>query len=123
WLAACESEPRWIGPGPRGNASLSAAVDNFIAFYSERSGGGDVYLYDASTFSLVSLPGLNTDSREVSPSITPDGGFIAFQRTVFGPEDVFLYDRSTSSLVDLPGLNSAYDDAGPAITPDGRFIA
>src|SRR5947209_3720841 len=98
WLAACESEPRLIGPGPRGNASLSAGVDNFIAFYSERSGGGDIYLYDASTSSLVALPGLNSDAREVLPAITPDTRFIAFQRTMGGgDEDVFLYDRSTSS--------------------------
>ena len=123
WLSACESEPHPIGPLPRANASLSATGSNFIAFYSDRSGGGDIYLYDASTSSLVSLPNLNTDAREVSPSITPDGRFIAFQRTVFGLEDVFLYDRSTSSLVDLPGLNSASDDANPSITPDGRFIA
>jgi Tol biopolymer transport system component len=105
------------------NASVSeAGGNNYVAFFSERSGSGDVYLYDASTFSLIALPGLNTDTREVSPSITPDGRFIAFQRTVDG-EDVYLYDRSTSSTVDLPGLNSAYDDANPSITPDGRFIA
>jgi PGAP1-like protein/WD40-like Beta Propeller Repeat len=123
WLCACESQPHPIGPLPRGNASLSVTGNNFIAFYSDRSGGGDIYLYDLSAFSVLSLPGLNTEAREVNPSITPDGRFIAFQRTVFGPEDVFLYDRSTSSLVPLPGLNSGFDDAGPAITPDGRFIA
>ncbi len=124
WLAACESEPRVIGPRPRENASIAVGGDNFIVFHSDRSGGGDIYLYDASTFSLVSLPGLNTDAREIPGSITPDGQLIAFQRTTpGGDEDVVLYDRSTSSEVPLPGLNSGYDDAGPSLTPDGRFIA
>ena len=122
-LAACESAPPIAPltvPAARQDAVPSGG-NNFVAFHSERSGAGDVFLYDASSLSLLPLPGLNTDAREIPKSITPDGRFIAFQRTASG-EDVVLYDRSTSLEVPLPGLNSGYDDAGPSITPDGRFI-
>jgi hypothetical protein len=120
WRSA---EPDPMGVYTNGPLWLaSPGSHNFIAFYSERSGAGDIFLYDASSLSLLPLPGLNTGDREIPGSITPDGRFIAFQRTASG-EDVVLYDRSTSSEVPLPGLNSGYDDAAPSITPDGRFIA
>jgi hypothetical protein len=55
-LAACEPTPMTVPltvPEPQKNAALSGV--NFVAFYSVRSGAGDVFLYDASFAALHAL--------------------------------------------------------------------
>lgn len=100
----------------------------FIVFQSDRPGGAgreDIYLYDRTLATLLSLTRLNSSGPDFSPSISGDGRFIAFgsiRSGGVGQQDIYLYDRQTESLVTLPNLNSGQSENLPLLSSDGRSI-
>lgn len=117
---------------PRAVSSTGAAEFNpaisrdgrWLVFGSDRSGVGDLFLFDLHRSRLVRLPGLNTEFfLEDDAAVSRHGRFIAFFSDRSGGGDVYLYDRSLSRLVDLPGLNTESVERSPALSGNGRWLA
>ena len=118
---------------PRAVSSTGAAEFNpaisrdgrWLVFGSDRTGVGDLFLFDLRRSRLVRLPGLNTETfLEDDPAVSRHGRFIAFFSDREGGGNVYLYDRSLSRLVDLPGLNTdEFVERSPSLSGNGRWLA
>jgi dipeptidyl aminopeptidase/acylaminoacyl peptidase len=90
---------------------------------------GLIRLWDREERKLIDLPGLNTLSAQMNPSLSGDGQLLAFaawNRIGSGRLGwhVFLYNRAAKKLLDLPDLNSpSAHDQKPALNGPGRFLA
>ncbi|NOT34881.1 MAG: hypothetical protein HOP12_12020 [Candidatus Eisenbacteria bacterium] len=96
-----------------------------IAFTTNRGGNDDVWIYDRTGDSVLTLPELATAAAELEPSITPDGRYLAFASDRAGGDggfDVYLYDLQTRAMVATAGLNSPADDRHPAVNTDAGLI-
>lgn len=118
------SSDRWIGQiflgyqiwdyqsgGPYGTISLLHVKDLYAlqgSFYET----GKNY---------VPLPGLNSLSDDLYPTISLDGQVIAFQSNRGGNNDVYVY-RLGYGILDLPGINSPGDEGAPYISGDGNYV-
>jgi hypothetical protein len=80
----------------------------WIAFGSDRTGRGDIYITGASDGSTSMLIG--GPSRENFPSWAPDGKKLAFVSNASGNLDIFVYDMATHKPVQItthPGSDSS----------------
>lgn len=115
-------------PGGRSLNSLASELTpqiagQYIVFVSDRRGSQDVYLYDATTRSLIELPGLNAlDAIASHPSVTEDGKIIALAATRRGRSGIYLYNRETRQLRNLTE-NLQAEVRSPSISADGSRIA
>ncbi len=115
-------------PGGRSLNSLGSELTpeiagQYIVFISDRRGSQDVYLYDATTRTLIDLPGLNSlDAIASHPSVTEDGNVIAFAATRRGRSGIYLYNRETRQLRNLTETLQA-EVRNPSISADGSRIA
>jgi Tol biopolymer transport system component len=95
----------------------------YIVFISERRGSQDVYLYDATTRSLIDLPGLNAlDAIASHPAVSEDGQIIVFAATRQGRSGIYLYNRETRQLRNITE-NLQAEVRNPTISTDGSTIA
>jgi Tol biopolymer transport system component len=97
---------------------LPVTGQGLIAFVSDRQGDPQLFVYNASDDSLVSLTeGLGPVRHPVWSS---DGARIAFAAEQEEGTDIFIMNRDGTGLVNL--TNSPSNDRFPAWSPDGNFI-
>ena len=95
--------------------SLSAD-GRWLAFASDRTGGAggfDVYLYDVTGDSLVTLTGLSGAGNDRHPAVSADGNVIVFQSDRSGSNDLYQYVRSTHTLSQPAAFVNPSDDIQP----------
>ena len=118
-----------VGCGGGGGGGFpTARLMVFRDWQTAPDNNDDIALYDIQQQQIIVLPGLNSPSREGSPSISGDGRYIVFDSE--RPHDpggatdreILLYDREMGALVGLTGINSAQADQDPDISPEGRYI-
>jgi Tol biopolymer transport system component len=80
-------------------------------------------LYDATTRSLIDLPGLNAlDTIASHPAVSEDGQIIVFAATRQGRSGIYLYNRETRQLRNITE-NLQAEVRNPTISADGSTIA
>ena len=106
------------GPSVETEPSLSAN-GRWLAFASDRAGGAggyDVYLYDVTGDSLITLTGLNSAGDDRHPSVSADGDVLVFQsnRTGGGGQfDLYRYTHSGGRVLQPGAFKDASDDIQP----------
>jgi Tol biopolymer transport system component len=122
-----QSPAIWNSPAHDERMPALSVDGNLMAFVSNMSESGvaDIHLWDHVSKMELALPGLNSTSRDIEPTLSGDGRWLAFvsdRPEGKGARDIYLYDRQSHKLVDLPGLNSVGHEQMPSISPDGRYI-
>jgi Tol biopolymer transport system component len=90
-----------------------------LAFYSNRSGNGEIWVGDAegqSSFQLTKSQSPHT----AGPAWSPDGSLIAFDSRPYGHADVFVV-RSDGALLRRLTMQSA-ENVRPSWTRDGKWV-
>jgi Tol biopolymer transport system component len=106
-------------PGARDLDPAMTPDGRYLCFASDRPGGRggfDLYLFDLTSQSFVSLPGINTARDERSPSVGRTCSYIAFQSDSSSSpgRDVRYYSRA-GKIVASPGqLSGTGDDLHPS---------
>jgi Tol biopolymer transport system component len=108
-----------------GGSDLEPALtsdDHYLAFASDRAGGRggfDIYLFDLTARSFVSLAGLNSAFDERHPSLSAAAAFVAFQSDSSPARTwvVRYYERSSK----LFGTISRQDTTANDVSPSLRF--
>ncbi|MDE2636703.1 MAG: DPP IV N-terminal domain-containing protein [Chloroflexota bacterium] len=97
----------------------AAAVDEKIAFTSDRDGNNEIYIMDSDGANAVNLT--NHPSSDRHPAWSPDGKSIAFaSRRDDNIFDIYLMNVETRAVSRLTNQGS---NTGPAWSPDGARIA
>jgi Tol biopolymer transport system component len=91
-----------------------------LAFTSNRDGGPDIYVSDASAGATASRL-TSAAGFDESPSYAPDGSRIAFTSSRAGAPEVFVMNADGTDQHNV--TNSAGSDYAPAWSPDGTEIA
>jgi Tol biopolymer transport system component/predicted Ser/Thr protein kinase len=113
-------------PFLRSNTIDGAAVfspdGQWVAFRSERSGAGEIWLSDAEGGRLRQLTSLDQSDQEgMSPRWSPDGDWIAFDVPVAGAKrDVYVVPREGGSPRAM--TTDPADDGDPRWSEDGRSV-
>mgnify|MGYP000509959856 CR=1 FL=1 len=96
-----------------------------IAFVSDRTGNGDIYVMDASTGTILRQL-TDDETADLDPAWSPDGTKIAFTAYRDGPAglgtEVYIMNATDGSGQTNLTNNSALD-SDPAWSPDGNWIA
>ena len=95
------------------DASLPVGIGQRIASGKRASDGSGVR-------QLVNLTN-NSDSRDETPTWSPDGSHIAFSSNRDGNFDIYVMKVNGGSLTNL--TDHGNEDKQPAWSPDGRYIA
>lgn len=91
-----------------------------IAFaYQLQDQNPDIYVYELDTQRLVRLT--RSDSRDVSPSWSPDGQWIAFTSNRSGNPDIYIVRSDGTEIKQL--TQHAAADLSPTWSPSGQEIA
>jgi TolB protein len=112
-------EPQQLTCGNADHAPSWCSVGCSIAYQSELSGNGDIWMIEVATGAtsqLTSHPG-----RDWYPAISPDVTQIAFQSDRSGSFDIWVMSTSGTDLRQL--TSGPGHEAHPTWSPDGRFIA
>ena len=97
----------------------AAAVDEKIAFTSDRDGNNEIYVMDSDGENAVNLT--NHPSSDRHPAWSPDGLLIVFaSRRDDNVFDIYLLDIETGAVTRLTNQGS---NTRPAWSPDGARIA
>jgi Tol biopolymer transport system component len=93
----------------------------WIAFASERSGAGEIWLSDAGGGELRQLTSLGaSDVWSSSPRWSPDGEWIAFDADIGGNRDIYVIPAAGGSPRRV--TTDPASDRSPSWAPDGRWI-
>ncbi|HLQ21854.1 MAG TPA: protein kinase, partial [Gemmatimonadales bacterium] len=123
----------WRRPGPRGTGSpvqiiastkLETAAQyspdgRRIAFHSDRSGTGEIWVSNSDGSGAVPVTSMNGPATG-SPRWSPDGRSIAFDSTKHGHRDIFVVGAEGGFLRRLTTEPS--EDVRPSWSIDGRWI-
>jgi TolB protein len=90
-----------------------------IAFSSERTGRGDIYVMDADGDNVRRMT--DHPAYEGAPRFTPDGKAIVFEGERDGRAEVYRVELETGAVKRLTA--SVQRKLGPAYSPDGRTLA
>jgi len=108
--------------------TYKTTAEGKIAFVSDRDGYGEIYVMDPDGKNQIRLT--NNDSKDVSPSFSPDGSKIAFvsdrdsYRDRYGEvyiRNVYIMNVDGSEQVNLTNNPAIEED--PSFSPDGKKIA
>lgn len=111
------------------NVTRSSGVSNYwpswspdgrrLAFVSDRTGAGEIFVVDADATNLVDLT--NHPATDAYPDWSPDGSRIVFASDRDRSEEIYLMNPDGTNLVRLTDNDDS--DSFPVWSPDGAQIA
>lgn len=104
---AADQNPSWSPDG------------NLIAFSSERTGAGDIYVMDAEGDDVRRVT--DHPAYEGAPRFAPDGASILFEGERDGRAEIYRVELETLRVERL--TDSPQRKLGPSLSPDGRWLA
>ncbi|MFN8586615.1 MAG: hypothetical protein U0704_02350 [Candidatus Eisenbacteria bacterium] len=112
--------------GQQANSVGDVDGEHLLVFATDRTGGGDVALYDLDRAGYRGLPNLNSALLETEPALSEDGLLLAFSSNRpggAGGEDVYVYGRGSMGVLDVPNLNTAANESWPRFAADNIRLA
>jgi len=104
---------------PAFDSALSWSPDGTqIAFHSDRSGDGEIYVMDVDGSHPVNLA--HDPAKDWWPDWSPDGTQIAFHSNRSGDDEIYVMDVDGGNLINL--THHPESDGCPAWSPDGTQI-
>jgi Tol biopolymer transport system component len=94
----------------------ASADGNFLAFVSDATGKGDIYVWDASTNEIKQM--LQSPFTESAPRYHRDGQTLAFSRKNQGGEDLFTVSGGTTA----PLVGGNGDQSRPVYSSGGEVV-
>jgi Tol biopolymer transport system component/ABC-type branched-subunit amino acid transport system substrate-binding protein len=123
-LAAATATPSAASePVSLGTEKLLTTVKGRVAFYSNRSGNGDIYVMNGDGTGLTNLT--NNPVYDGPPVWSPDGKKILFVSDRMGKQQIYVMNADGSGLVSLTNEDSLIPPEGfewPNWSPDGQKI-
>lgn len=114
WLANLDTGQELRVTSSAGNEYDPAwsPVDNRIAYVSEQTGNGDIYILNLDGSAVIRLTE-NLDDFDKHPTWSPDGTKVAFwsNRGFNGNRQIWMYDFSTGRTISLS--DNPFDDWDP----------
>jgi hypothetical protein len=104
---ALDAAPHWSPDGTK------------IVFFSDRTGGGDIYVMNANGTNQTRLT--TTAGLDLSPKFSPDGSRIVFVSSRDGNREIYVMNSDGNNQTRL--TTYPLNDESPAFSPDGSKIA
>lgn len=102
---------------PAATSAAEASIDE-IAFYSDQTGDGEIYVMNADGSNRIDLT--NNPTGDYIPVWSPDGREILFNSDRAGNSQIYVMDVASGQVTNLS--NNASNDFFASWSPDGKQI-